>query len=61
MKNEQWKIGIILSPRGFEGVQFIHATPGTQKKLLTLLPQLHKLIQELGKIVKRQTGGKKHE
>jgi len=55
-ETHQWKLGIILSRDGFEGIQFIHADPDIQAKLLALLPQTHKLIQELGEIVKTLTG-----
>lgn len=56
-----WKLGIILSQGGFEGIQFIHADPDIQGKLLMFLPKTHRLIQELGEIVKIAIGEEVHE
>jgi hypothetical protein len=51
--NGDWRIGILLSSNGFEGIQFFDVTPETQEKVLSLLPNLYRIFGLLDMTIKR--------
>jgi hypothetical protein len=51
--NRDWRIGILLSSDGFEGIQFFDVTPKTRERVLSLLPNLHHIFGMLDMTIKR--------
>lgn len=51
--NREWRIGILLSSDGFEGIQFFDITTYAQKRALSVLPSLHHIFSLLDKTIKK--------
>ena len=52
LANKEWKIGVLLSSEGFEGVQFFTVTFQARERILSILPRLHHIFMQLDTEIK---------
>ncbi len=51
---KKWKIGIVLSSDGFEGVQFLTPSRQARVEVFKFLPRLHPVLSELDRAIKEE-------